>query len=49
MPRAYKFVKKETSTQVLSRDFCENFKSTFFIEHLRATASYHRSLLLVLT
>ena len=30
---------KETSTQVLSCEYYENFKNTFFTEHLRATAS----------
>ena len=29
----------ETLTQEFACEFCEIFKSTFFIEHLRATAS----------
>ena len=33
------FVKKETLVQVFSWEFCENFKNTFFTEHLRTTAS----------
>ena len=32
-------VKKETLAQVFSCEFCEIFKNTFFIEHLRTTAS----------
>ena len=32
--RARVFIKKETLTQVFSREFCEISKSTFFIEHL---------------
>ena len=31
--------KKETLAQVFSCEFCEISKNTFFIEHLRATAS----------
>ena len=33
------FIKKETLAQVSSCEFCEIFQNTFFIEHLRATAS----------
>ena len=29
------FIKKETLAQVFSCEFCEIFKNTFFIEHLR--------------
>ena len=29
------FIKKETPTSVISGEFCEIFKNTFFIEHLR--------------
>ena len=36
-PQACNFVKKETA-QVLSCEFCETFKKTFFTEHLWATA-----------
>ena len=36
---ACNFIKTETLAQVFSREFCENFKSTFFTEHHRATAS----------
>ena len=32
---ACNFIKKETLAQVFSCEFCEIFKSTFFIEHLR--------------
>ena len=32
-------VKKRDSAQVLSCEFCEIFKSTFFTEHLWTTAS----------
>ena len=33
------FIKKETLAQVFSCEFCEISKSTFFTEHLLATAS----------
>ena len=33
------FIKKETLAKVFSSEFCEVFKSTFFTEHLRTTAS----------
>ena len=36
------FVKKETRAQMFFREFCEIFKSTYFIEHLWATASVLR-------
>ena len=36
---AGKFIKKEALAQVFSCEFCEIFKSTFFTEHLWATAS----------
>ena len=44
------FIKKETPAQVFSCEFCEIFKSTFFTEYLRVTASdlYKPSLLRVL-
>ena len=32
-------IKKDTLTQVFSCEFCEIFKNTFFIEHLRAITS----------
>ena len=32
-------IKKETSTQMFSFEFCETFKKTYFEEHLQATAS----------
>ena len=35
------FIKKETLTPVFSCEFYEISKNTFFIEHLRATASVH--------
>ena len=31
--------KKETLTEVFSSEFCEIFKDTFFLEHLRTAAS----------
>ena len=34
-----KFIEKETLAQIFSCAFCEIFKSTFFTEHLRGTAS----------
>ena len=40
------FIKKETLAQVLSYEFCETFKSTFFTEHLQATASTWSQILL---
>ena len=48
-PPANNFIKKETPTHLFSHQFCKVSRKTFFIEHLRATASYYRSLLLVLT
>ena len=33
------FIKKEVLAQIFSCEFCKIFKSTFFIEHLWATAS----------
>ena len=30
---------KDTAAQAFSREFCEIFKSIYFIEHLRAAAS----------
>ena len=42
-PEACNFIKKETLSQVFSREFCEIFKSTFFKEHLWTTASEHWS------
>ena len=36
---ASNFIKTETLAQVFSREFCEISKSTFFTEHLQATAS----------
>ena len=35
MPEACNFIKKEALTQAFSSEFCEIFKNTFFIEHLR--------------
>ena len=34
-----KFIKKETLAQVFSCGLCDIFKNTYFIEHLRKTAS----------
>ena len=33
------FIKKETTAQVFSCEFCEISKNAFFTEHLRATYS----------
>ena len=38
-PRAFNFIKKETLTQVLTCDFCEISKNTFFKKYLWTTAS----------
>ena len=38
-PQACNFIKKETLAQVFSYEFCKISKNTFFIEHLRTTAS----------
>ena len=37
--QACNFIKKETLAQVLSCEFCEISKNTFFTEHLWTTAS----------
>ena len=37
--KACNFIKKETLTQVFSRELCEISKNTFFTEHLWAPAS----------
>ena len=36
---AWNFIKKEALAQLLSCEICEIYKSTFFIQHLRTTAS----------
>ena len=36
-PQVYNFIKKETVEQVLSCEFCEISKKTFFTEHVWAT------------
>ena len=38
----FNFIKKQTLAQVFSCEFWENFKNTFFTEHLRTTASDKR-------
>ena len=38
-PMACNFIKIETQTQVFFCEFCKTFKTTFFTEHLRTTAS----------
>ena len=38
------FRKKETLVQLLSFEFCEIFKNTFFTEHLQTTASVYNRL-----
>ena len=42
-PKACKFIKKETLTQVFSCEFSEISKSTFYREHLWTTASIFRN------
>ena len=37
--KACNFIKKETSTQVFSCEYCDTFKNTYFEEHLRTAAS----------
>ena len=37
--KTWNFIKKESLAQVISCEFCEISKNTFYIEHLRATAS----------
>ena len=37
--QACNVIKKQTPTQAFSGEFCEIFKSTFFTEHFRATAT----------
>ena len=39
MPKACKFIKKDTLAQVFSCEFCKISKDIFFKEHLRTTAS----------
>ena len=39
IPDTSSFIKKVTSTQVFSCEFCKIFKNNFFIEYLRVTAS----------
>ena len=41
LSEACNFIKEETQVQVLSSEFCEILKSTFFKEHLSATASFN--------
>ena len=36
---AFNLIKKDTSAQVFSSEFCKIFRNTFFTEHLRATVS----------
>ena len=43
-----KFIKKQTLAQVLSCEFCEISKNTFFTEHVWATASISQNLLIML-
>ena len=38
-PRACNFINKETLAQVVSVEFCQISKNTFFTEHLREAAS----------
>ena len=46
-PQACNFIKKEGLAQVFSCEFCEIFKNTFFIEHLRWLLLYVRSCSLI--
>ena len=39
LPEASNFIKKETLAQMFSCELCKIFKSNFFTEHLRTTAS----------
>ena len=39
LAEACNFIKKETLAEVFSCKFCKISKNTFFVEHLRATAS----------
>ena len=39
MACVFLFIKKKSLAEVFSCEFCEIFKNTFFIEHLRGTAS----------
>ena len=41
-PQACNFIKKETLAHVLSCEFCEISRNTFFTEHLWATAALFR-------
>ena len=36
-----KGIKKETPAQVLSSEYCKNFKNSYFKEHLKMAASEH--------
>ena len=38
-PRGLQFYYKEDSTQLFSCEYCENFKNTYFEEHLPMAAS----------
>ena len=42
-PEGLQLYYKQTLTQVLSCEICEVYKNTYFEEHLRTTASKHRS------
>ena len=37
---ACNYIKRETPTQLFSCEFCEIFRNSFFIEHLRTTHSF---------
>ena len=41
----FNFIKREALVQMFSCEFCEDFKNTFFTEHLRATAGLVQPLL----
>ena len=43
--KACNFIKKDTSTQVFSSEYCEIFKKSYFQEHLRTAASVFSTLL----
>ena len=46
---ACNFIKKETLAQVVSCEFCEISKNTFFTEHLWETASVEENFLKLLS
>ena len=43
-PQACNFIKKETSMQMFSGEFCGIFKNIYFIEHLRLLLQWYHDL-----